>query len=282
MRRALPLALACCAFAAHAEDARWYLQVDNDVLFATDRWYSSGVRLARVAPRADGAMEWGAVHEVFTPEAKFFAAGDVDRAPAARLVAYGARHWDTASVFATVEGQLGIRGKGAQGEAVTRAIHRVIAAPKVDWSREVSTRADARLAGTATHRLGPFAAHYGLVLGNELAFAHVGAQLSAGPAPLMSQALRHVATPPFANAQGWGAFAGASVRALARDRTLDLGYDPTVPPPDERRTVTRIAAGASYTSTWGAVSLTAVQDSRAFDQQREPQRYGVLAVHVAF
>ena len=79
------LVLAAASAAAAAQDApRWYLQFDNDVPFATDRWYSSGLRLARVEDRGGHALEWGVVHEVYTPEAKRFAPGTLDRAPAAR------------------------------------------------------------------------------------------------------------------------------------------------------------------------------------------------------
>ena len=57
--RLLPLLALCAAFAARAGESvpPWYLQLDNDVLFTTDRWYSSGVRLARsVALAGDHAF----------------------------------------------------------------------------------------------------------------------------------------------------------------------------------------------------------------------------------
>ena len=49
---AAALALAA-AGAARGDDAQWYLRVDNDVPFATDRWYTSGVRIARTHRSSD-------------------------------------------------------------------------------------------------------------------------------------------------------------------------------------------------------------------------------------
>ena len=91
-RLAAGLFLLAAAPAAHAdEDARWYLQIDNDVVFGTDRWYTSGARVARVA---DG-IEWGVAQEIYTPDAKHWTPGTIDRIPTARLLASVARH-DTA------------------------------------------------------------------------------------------------------------------------------------------------------------------------------------------
>ena len=38
------LALAALPAASAPGDALWYLQVDNDVVFGTDRWYTSASR----------------------------------------------------------------------------------------------------------------------------------------------------------------------------------------------------------------------------------------------
>ena len=64
MRLAAGALLAAASGACLAADPRWYLQVDNDVAFATDRWYTSGVRIAREA----GGLEIGVLQEVYTPE----------------------------------------------------------------------------------------------------------------------------------------------------------------------------------------------------------------------
>jgi len=86
--RRLAAALLACALtpAAAGEPARWYVRIDNDAFFNTDRWYSSGLRLARVEARGDHEIELGLVHEIYAPEAKRYEFGVVDRAPAARLL----------------------------------------------------------------------------------------------------------------------------------------------------------------------------------------------------
>ena len=93
MRRGIAVLAALAATQACAEGARWYVQVDNDVIAGTDRWYTSGVRIARVSPPGRVETEWGILQEIFTPEAKYWVPGVDDRAPTARLLAYGARHW---------------------------------------------------------------------------------------------------------------------------------------------------------------------------------------------
>lgn len=68
MKGLAAVVLASASLAALAGDApRWYLHHDNDVVFATDRWYTSGVRLARVQDRGDYArlaVQLGAVRSV--------------------------------------------------------------------------------------------------------------------------------------------------------------------------------------------------------------------------
>src|SRR5207247_7754356 len=54
----LALAIAGAADAAGG-DPVWYLQLDNDVVFTTDRWYTSGVRIARL----ERDFEWALVQE---------------------------------------------------------------------------------------------------------------------------------------------------------------------------------------------------------------------------
>ena len=84
MRRAAALAaLALAATSAPAaDDARWYTQIDNDLVFHTDRWYSSGVRIARVQPTSEGRyFEIGILHEVYTPDTKSLAPIDASCFP---------------------------------------------------------------------------------------------------------------------------------------------------------------------------------------------------------
>ncbi|HET7401610.1 MAG TPA: lipid A-modifier LpxR family protein, partial [Usitatibacter sp.] len=136
----LPAALAAtlaATGAAAAEGARWYLQVDNDVVFGTDRWYTSGVRLGRVTPYGEGELELGFLHEVYTPEQRHWAPGVADRAPTARALLYGARHLRAGDSFSTLEADVGVQGPGAAGHSTTDFVHQVIPAPDVDWSRQL-------------------------------------------------------------------------------------------------------------------------------------------------
>ena len=189
-RRALAgLALAVAGVAGAAgRDAAWYVQVDNDVVFTTDRWYTSGVRIARL----ERDFEWGLVQEIYTPDAKN--PRPVDRAPAGRLLASVAHHDRSAEVWCTLEAALGVRGPAALGRQSTDYIHRLIPAPAVDWSRQLENRLDAQLAFTRSEilGLGLVKAHYGAVLGTQRAFAHAGIEIRAGANRSMASALLRI------------------------------------------------------------------------------------------
>ena len=281
LKRAAALFLASAATLAAAEDARWYLQVDNDVAFATDRWYSSGVRIARVS----GPFEWGLVQEVYTPDAKHWEPGVSDRRPVGRLLASFALHDRGAAHFQTLELAAGVRGPAALGRQATEAIHRLVPAPEVDWSRQLENRFDGQLAAVRSQSLGSdrVKAHVGAVLGSDVAFAHGGIELRAGASEAASsQLLRFAPTPPWTGAHGFSAMLGASARAVGRNALLTGNYDPFGPGISRRRSVVRLATGVSWSQPWGAVTFELAQDSREFDAQSAPHRFGSLALHVAF
>ena len=275
-------AASAMAVCAAGSEARWYLQVDNDVVFGEDRWYSSGIRIARVKDD----FEWGVLQEIYTPEGKRFSEGTVDRRPAGRLLAYGAFQCRMDDFFQTLELALGMRGPSALGRQATENIHHVIAAPYVDWSRQYDNEVDAHAGFVHSQRFGEaFKVHVGGVLGNQVAFAHAGFEARVGANPRhSSQLLRYVATPPFdpRETRGWSGYAGVSGRVVARNALLTSGYDPLAPPPTRKRTVVRSVAGVAWTRSWGAVTFEVAQDSREFDEQRVPQRFGSAAVHIAF
>lgn len=287
MKRAVAALVASLALAAGAQEAapRWYVQVDNDFFFDTDRWYSSGVRLARVSPAGPDATEWALQQSVWSPEGNHFRPGVVDRAPTAILDGHFAWHHRDDALFQTIELAAGVRGRGAQGERTTRFVHRFVSAAPVDWVRDVPSEFAASVGATRTQFAGPLAFHYGAVVGNETTFAHVGIEWRTAAAAF-SPALRYVATPPFdlrtAAPQGWGAFAGASVRAVARNRLLDRPYEVDTEAPHRKDAVGRVAAGVSAQQAWGTVSLALVLETREFDQQREAQRFGSLMLHLPF
>ena len=287
MRRriAAGLLLLAAAPAANADaEARWYVQIDNDVPFGTDRWYTSGARLARVA---DG-IEWGLAQEIYTPDAKHWTPGTIDRIPTARLLASVARHDTAPGVFQTVELALGVRGPAALGRQTTEAIHHLIPAPRVDWSRQPENRFDGQLALARSQAIGAdlVKAHFGAVAGSQIAFAHAGVELRVGAnRGMVSPLLRFAPTPPTAGASaehGWNAYAGASARAVGRNELLALDYDPFGPALERRRGVARVVAGVAWTQPWGALAFELAQDSREFTAQAAPHRFGSLAIHVGF
>ena len=289
MKALLAALLACIAplVQAQAPGSRWYLQVDNDLVFGTDRGYSSGLRLGRVSGVGDIQVEWGVLQEVYSPEGKYWAPGKDDRAPAARLLAYGARHRLTPSLHETLELAIGVRGPSALGEQVTDIAHKWADAANVDWSREESDQVDVQAVAVRSHAIGDFHLHYGAVAGNHLAFGHGGVEWRHGTGAAMaalSPLLRYAATPPPPSSAppGWAVFAGAGVRAIARNAMIERNYDPFGPELKPKRAVGRAAAGVAWVGAWGSLTFALAMDTREFAAQREPQAFGSLTVHVGF
>jgi lipid A 3-O-deacylase len=289
VRRLAAAALASAALGAGAaqEDARWYLQLDNDLFFNTDRWYSSGLRLARVAGAGDVQVEWGLLHEIYSPEGKYWSPGVDDRAPTARLLLYGARHRLTPALHETLELAAGVRGPAARGEQITDAVHKFADAAEVDWSRQEGDQVDIQLSAVRSHAFGDFHLHYGAVVGTEQVFAHGALEWRHGEGAArvaLSPLLRYAATPPppVSAPPGWAVFAGAGVRAIAHNAMIERNYDPLGPELDPRRVVGRAAAGFAWVGAWGSLTFALALDSREFDAQREPLPFGSLTLHLAF
>lgn len=260
----------------------WYLQLDNDVAFHTDRWYTSGLRIARVQPDGVRAWEFGLLQEIYTPEAKVFVPGTMDRAPAARLMLSGARHETGPACFQTIEIGVGVNGPAALGEQAQDFVHRFIPGPEVDWDRQDSNRADLQLTYSRSDRFAEATLNYGVVLGTVRSFVHAGAQVNMG-VPIATALLRFAPTPPpIRGMTGWGGFAGVSARAVANDHLLERGYDEALGAPSRKRVVGRFAGGVGLVERWGSVSLTLAIDSREFEEQRVAQPFGSLLVHLDF
>lgn len=264
--------------------ARWYLQMDNDVL-SSDRWYSSGVRVARVEARGGHEIELGLAQEIYTPEAKRYAIGVIDRAPTARVHLSAARHDRAPGIFQTLELALGLRGPAALGRQTTELIHQVAPAATIEWSRQDSNRFDGRLAAVRTHRLQWIDLHYGAVLGNQVIFGHAGAELRFGDRNAASTpAFRYAPTPPFVPgaAAGWSGFIGASVRGVGRNAMLRRQYDFLAGALERRDVVARAGGGVAWLGKGLALTLALVQESREFEGQRAAHRFGSLTVHAGF
>lgn len=296
----LAAALAASAFAAHAET--WHLQVDNDLFFGTDRWYSSGVRIGQVRGSesliregelsqrrisdSDPLIEFGILHEIYTADAKHWAPGTSDRIPVGRLLAFGARHDREGGTLQTMELAAGVRGPAALGRQMTEALHRGFAAASIDWSRELENRFDAQAAFVRSSAVGASGvkAHYGLVAGNQIAFGHAGIEYRAGANSATSSGmLRFASTPPLADAaSGWNAYGGASVRLVARNVFIGRNYSPYGPGLSRRKAVGRFVAGFAWSQPWGSVDIALAQETHEFVGQAEPHRFGSIAVRLAF
>ena len=86
--------------------------------------------------RAQG-WELALEQDVYTPEGK--RRDIVDRSPTARLVASLARHYEGEGSLLTLEAVAGVRGPSAGGQPATAAIHHIVHAPVVAWSRPLRT-----------------------------------------------------------------------------------------------------------------------------------------------
>ena len=270
-------AAAALPAAAAGGEALWYLQVDNDVVFGTDRWYTSGVRLARLK---DG-FETGLVQEIYTPEGKRWRVGVADRRPTARLLASFAWHDIAPGMFQTLELMAGVRGPAAGGRGSTQAIHHVIPAPPVDWSREPGNAFDGTVVAMRSLAMGALRLHYGAQVGSQLIFGHAGAEWRWGEGA--SRLLRFAATPDIApGLSRWSAFVGTSVRGVARDELLSGNYDPGAPRISRRDAVARAATGVAWRGAWGSLTFEVAMDTREFDAQRVPHAFGSLALQASF
>jgi hypothetical protein len=274
---------AAAAMGCHAQEARWYAQVANDVAFGTDRWYTSGVRIAR---EKDG-VEWGLVQDIYTPNARHFEPGNDDRAPVARLLVSGMLHDRGIEAWQTMGIELGVRGPPALGHQTTTFIHRIVPAPHVDWSRQLDARLDASAVFTRTQRIAwdGLKVHFGATLGTQVTFAHAGVEFRVGDQTMASAPLRFAPTPPFSLGRdhpAWSAYIGVSERVMGRDELIGRNYDPFRADLAYRRELSRFAVGAAWLPRWGTLALDLVQDAKEFDAQTSPQRYGQLTVHVTF
>lgn len=294
MKRVAMLLAAAVALPAAAKDARWYSQVDNDVFYGTDRWYTSGVRIARVEGAAGEAVEWGLLQEIYTPEAK--RDNPIDRPTAARLLLALARHDRDASGWRTLELDAGVTGPNALGRQAQDLIHRFVPAPHEEWSQQRSNQGDVQLVFSQAQSLRPLAgpwhrvnANYGVVAGNQVTFAHAGLELRIGGGDAMkasSPMLRFAATPPAlpgeAAGRGWSCFFAMNVRDVARNRLLDRRADSPLAPLERERYVRRFATGVAWIHPYGTLTFAMAIETPEFAGQRRNQGFGTLAFDVPF
>ena len=284
------MAAAACSLALGAAgQSHWNVQMDNDLGFETDRWYSSGFRVGVLQRHGDHEREIGFLHEIFTPDVKGFRFGTIDRMPTARLLLTLARHDRSPEAWQTLEIDAGVRGRSAGGEDITRLIHRVVRARDIDWSRQDGNRADVQLVASRTQALARrLNMHFGASLGNQVSFVHLGMEArlgTPGASAPSSAVVRFASSPPPVGAAAmdcWSAFFAVNGRAVLRNEMLERGYGFFSDPPTRRRGVARAAVG--YSRTWPGITLTAavVHESKEFAQQSRGHTFGSISGYVDF
>ncbi len=263
------------------------------MLYGTDRWYTSGVRIAHVAPAAGHEWEWGVLQEIYTPEAK--RANPIDRPPAGRLLATLARHDRAPGDWRTLEIDLGVTGPSALGREAQDLVHRFVPAPHEEWNQQRPDQLDAQLTWVRSQRVAGNAAgtarisaHYGAVLGNQIAFAHAGVELRYGHGAALemsSPVLRFAATPAPSLAgteRGWSVFLAGGERAVGRDHLLEHNTEYIGPAVVRRPFVQRLSGGFTWISRWCSMALAMAHDTREFVGQRRPHGFGSLAIYIPF
>jgi len=138
------LAPALAAAEAEQDRANWYLQVDNDVAFHHDRWYTSGVRIYRSMHAGDAGdrVDIGIVQEIYTNNANCPECEVRDRPYAARLLLSFARQFARPDSLTTLGADAGVLGPAALGRQAQELAHKVVSAPDDDWTHQLHNRFD--------------------------------------------------------------------------------------------------------------------------------------------
>jgi hypothetical protein len=305
VKRLAAAALAASLPALAADPAViWHTQIDNDVVFHTDRWYTSGVRITRsqalapdsplAAARPDGAgtqrLDIGIVHEIYTPETDLGAAGGLDRPYAGRLLVSALRHEWNPGALDTLGVEAGVTGPAALARQTQSYFHHLVPGPRTDWSQQIANRADLQLVAVASRHVvpdtvpGAIILHGGGVLGSVTTFAHAALEWRSRAGAPANPLLRLAATPPVADdgSHRLAFFAGVSLRAVLRNRLLERNPGDPGESPARERWVHRYAVGFAWPSSWATVTFGVTEESAEFKGQPSPQRFGSLSVGIPF
>ena len=283
------------ATASEGDRISWYTNIDNDVVFHTDRWYTSGVRIYRSAPLQEPGtrLDMGIVQELYTGNTNCPECQPVDRPYAGRLFTSFAYQVARPDALTTFEGDLGVLGPAALGRQVQKLIHHFVTAPHDDWSHQLDNRLDAQVVAVRSQRvLGaddfPVAlvAHGGAVAGTVQTFVHAGGELRWGrTTAALAPSMRFAATPPApqpGTAAGWSAFAGFGARSVFSNKLFANNADDPAAPSARNRTVRRTALGLGWGGEWAAIGFAWLTESREFREQLHTQRFGTLTLQLDF
>ncbi|MBE9604696.1 lipid A deacylase LpxR family protein [Acetobacteraceae bacterium H6797] len=300
----------------------WSLQVENDILNGTDRYYTNGLQLSWRSPSDDlpsplawlnqrldfiqgpGTLRWGLAlgHSIFTPQDTQRRNPDPTDRPYAGLL-YGAASIsrETATTLSVLELQLGMVGPSALGEQVQNNWHRFIGVDTAKgWDYQIKDepvgaliidrkwRLPLLMVGNVELEALPSAS---ASLGNLQTYAagggliRFGQGLDAdfGPARIRPALAGSAFFQPKENSFGWYIFAGAEGRAIARDILLDGNTWRDSRSVDKRPLVADFQFGAAV--IWRGIRFSYTQVIRTeefYGQRGGMQEFGSFSVSLRF
>lgn len=297
--------------------ALWIVEYENDIFSGEDRYYTSGVRLSRIAEarqapswlegiarRLPGFAEADALpygfslaHNIYTPADITDPAFPPDDRPYAAWLhvkfATGVQHARGADRLRV---GIGIVGPAALGKPIQRNIHKLIGADKPrGWStqlrneptlllgydrfRRIIDRAEPASYGFDVSALG------GFTVGNAHTHLTVGTFLRFGHnlpddygPPRITPALSGSGYFRPNGGQSWYLFAGSEGRLVGRDLFIEGNTFGGRDGVDARHVVGELFAGFVYTYDRFRFAYTHVWRNREFEGQLKGQDYGALSM----
>ena len=286
------------------------LLIENDVLFALDRHYSSGVNGLWTTSRAgtpnfmhaigrwfatDGEVRatFGGGHNIYTPRSIILQnLGDRDRPFAAFLYATAGIQTVTPEHFDDLTLTLGIIGPAALGRQVQRVIHVAIGPTPRRWDTQLPNEGAAILSYQHVWRyhLGTFGGlftevfpHIGVALGNVYDYTAAGFTIRFGDNMPLDYGPRRVLPGIQGNGVftqtndfGWYYFLGGEARSVIRNIFIDGSTF------RESRGVERnpivVDAQFGWALVWKntRVAMTHVLRTKEFERQIKPDFFGSL------
>ncbi|MFW5927163.1 MAG: lipid A deacylase LpxR family protein [Wenzhouxiangella sp.] len=294
------------------DPAIWIVEYENDIFSGQDRYYSSGVRLSRIADartppswlesvarRFPGFDEADTLpyrlsigHNIYTPaDIENPAPPPADRPYAGWLnvqFATGTLHPKGAD---RVRVALGWVGPGALGEKIQKSIHSAIGSPApVGWEDQISNEATLQVGYDRFRRFITYEDRFDLAWfgGTSLGTPHT--HLSVGGFARFGNHMPEGYGPPRITpaisgsgyfsprpVRSWYVYAGIEGRHVLRDMFLQGNTFGGVDGVGIKRQVGEVFGGAVYSHGAFRVAYTHVWRSREFDGQVEPHNYGALS-----
>lgn len=296
---ALVLLLAASSAGAQARPV-FTLVVENDMLVALDRYYTSGVHLSWLAPAGDLAArlpgERVQVHVGLGLQHLVFTAGDIraevparsDRPYAGVLLASALAQVIHGDALDSLEISAGVRGPAAGGEHLQEGLHRLFRRlMPMGWNHQLENLAVAQLSFEHLQRFSgrwrqldvELAPVVGFTVGNLATNAGAGLLVRVGedlradfPQPRIRPGVGGGRTfEPRATLRKWF-LAGGGLRLVGRDATLDA------PGIRLERVVADVQAGFGLQSGTWSLGLTLTRRTQEFTTQGQGHWFGSLAV----